>query len=114
MEETINKVKRLVNAGKVRISEHAYDELADDKLTVRELAESMNEAAIVEDYPEYPKGPCVLLLHKNQNREPIHAVWGIPSGKEEPAVLVTAYRPDPKRWEGDFIRRKTHGTPKKD
>ena len=109
MEETINKVKRLVKAGKVRISEHAYDEL-----TVRELTESLNEAAIVEDYPDYPKGPCVLLLHKNQNREPIHAVWGIPSGKEEPAVLVTAYRPDPKRWEGDFIRRKTHGTPKKD
>ena len=58
MEETINKIKRLVNAGKVRISEHAYDELADDGLTVRELTESLNEAAIVEDYPEYPKGPC--------------------------------------------------------
>ena len=33
-------------------------------------------------------------------------VWGIPRGQTEPAVLVTAYRPDTTIWEDDFLRRK--------
>jgi hypothetical protein len=36
----------------------------------------------------------------------VHAVWGIPKGATGPAVLVTAYRPDPSRWSEDFMRRR--------
>jgi class 3 adenylate cyclase len=32
--------------------------------------------------------------------------WGIPRGQTAPAVLVTAYRPDPARWTDDFLRRR--------
>lgn len=37
---------------------------------------------------------------------PIHVVWGIPKGCDKPAVLVTAYRPDPGRWDETFTKRK--------
>lgn len=43
---------------------------------------------------------------KDKDGHSIHAVWGIPSESLSPAVLVTAYRPDPKRWADDFNRRK--------
>jgi hypothetical protein len=33
-------------------------------------------------------------------------VWAIPKGHSEPAIVVTAYRPDPKRWSSDYRERK--------
>ena len=106
LSRTFEKIRRLVGRGELRISEHGYDELASDDLAAREVVEGVQSAILVEDYPSFPKGPCVLLLQKDCNGKPVHAVWGIPQGHEKPAVLVTAYRPDPDRWNEDFTKRK--------
>jgi len=106
MESTFSRIRGLVISGNIRISNHGYDELAEDGILGSEILDGLAEAEVIEDYPDYPKGPCVLvLLHDDQGR-PIHAVWGIPRGRSFPAVLVTAYRPDPSKWRPDFRRRK--------
>lgn len=60
----------LITAGDVRISEHGYDALADDGLTVDELLAGVGSAVIVEEYPEYPKGAAVLVLPADSRRQP--------------------------------------------
>lgn len=107
MSDTFARVKRLVADGSVRISEHGYDELVADGIRSRDIIESVGDGRVVEDYPDYPKGPSVLVLQQDNNGNPIHVVWGIPRGRSEPAVVVTAYRPDPDRWKDDFMRRRT-------
>jgi hypothetical protein len=106
MSETLQKIVHLINEGAIRISAHGYDELATDDILVRDVTNSVVTAILVEDYPDYHKGPAVLVLQQDGNGRPIHVLWGIPKGATSPAVLVTAYRPDPNRWSADFLRRK--------
>jgi hypothetical protein len=105
MSDTLERIKALVAGGEVRISDHGYDELAADGLLGRDLVAGVPAAELVEDYPEFPKGPCVLVLEHDRGGHPVHAVWGIPKGQAGPAVLVTAYRPDPDKWADDFRSR---------
>ena len=105
MSKTLETVKTLVAAGDVRISEHGYDELADDRILVKDVIGGVQEAHVVEDYPGFAKGPAVLVLQSDRDGRPIHVVWGIPRGRTAPAVLVTAYRPDPTRWRDGFVER---------
>lgn len=106
MSDTFDTVRALIAGGNVRISEHGYDELADDGLLARELMEAVETAEIIEDYPNYPKGPCVLVLHRTKDGRSVHVVWGLPSGHTNQAVLITAYVPDPEKWEPGFKRRR--------
>lgn len=106
MSGMLELLKDLVTKGEILISDHGYDELAADNLSVRKLVSGLNDAELLEDYPDFPKGSCVLVLQKDEKDQPIHVVWGIPKGTVRPAVLVTAYRPDAARWTEDFRRRK--------
>jgi hypothetical protein len=105
MSDTLSNIIRLVIEGDVQISAHGYDELADDSIFVRDIILGIEDSSIVEDYPEFHKGPAVLVLQYDGEGNPIHVVWGISKGTVSPAVLVTAYRPDPARWSDDFLRR---------
>ena len=107
MSDTFRRIVELVRGGNIQISVHGYDEMAADGILAGEAIEGAVVATVVEDYPDYFKGPCTLVLQRDRGGNPIHVVWGIPREQTSPAVLVTAYRPDPMRWTDDFLRRKS-------
>ena len=106
MSDIYRQIVELVKEGHILISDHGYNEMAEDGIFVRDIICGIEESLLIEEYPNYPKGPCVLVLQRDSNEEPIHIVLGIPKGHSSPAVIVTAYRPDTNRWSADFLRRK--------
>ena len=97
MSNTFDRIKILISNRHILISNHGYEELAEDNIFVRDLIDSIDGSLLIEDYPDYAKGPCVLILQKDRQGNPVHAVWGIPQNAASPAVLITAYRPDPEK-----------------
>jgi hypothetical protein len=106
METLLSRILELVEAGKVRASAHGLEELENDEITFTELLEGLPRAIGVEEYEDYHKGPCILVLQATSDGRPVHALWGIARNAPGVATLITAYRPDPGRWSEDFLRRK--------
>lgn len=106
MGRILEQIQTLVSSGNVRISAHGYEELSDDQISVRDVVSGISAAIPIEEYPDFPKGRCALVLQQDHRGAPIHVVWGIPKGYNSPAVVVTAYRPDPARWSENFQQRR--------
>lgn len=71
-------IRRLASSGKVRVSDHGYDELSQDNLSAREVVEGLTDGTLIEEYPDFAKGHCALFLQADSNGFPVHVVWGIP------------------------------------
>jgi len=106
MSETLRRVQILVLGGDYRVSDHGFDELEEDAIVTNEAIAGIAAATAIEDYPDRFRGPSVLTLQHDKNGRSIHVVWAIPAGERRPAVLVTAYRPDPELWDSEFRKRK--------
>jgi hypothetical protein len=89
VSHTFANIQKLVLKGDIKVSNHGYDELAEDLIFIRDIVTSVHDGHVVEDYPDFGKGPCVLVLQHDRDAKPIHIVWGIPKGHDGPAVLGT-------------------------
>ncbi len=106
MSETLRRMQTLIAGGESEVSRHGLLELAADKIMLHDIVLGVGSAVAIEDYPQAQRGPSVLALQYDKDGLGIHVVWGIPRDQQSPAVLITAYRPDPTRWSDDLKRRK--------
>ena len=100
----ISPISESIRAARVRVTDHANEEAAADRLTLAEIYFSVLHGEIIEDYPTHQPYPSCLILGKTDAGEPVHSVWGYNEATGW-AVLITVYRPDPDRWI-DWRKRK--------
>ena len=94
------EIRDIVDAlrkNRVRITDHADEEAYADRLSFEEIFYSVFQGTVIEDYPDDRPYPSCLVYGHTFSGEPIHSVWAH-NEKNQWAVLITVYRPDPKRW----------------
>ena len=67
------------------------EKLRERKISADDIEEAIRHGAIVEDYPDDPRGPSCLILGRSGGR-PLHVVCGRLQGKR--ILIITAYGPD--------------------
>lgn len=105
MSGTLARIRQLVLERKYTLSDHAYEAAQEDGILPLEIINGVHSADVVEDYPDAKRGPSVLVLCRSENRQPIHAVWGIHRDNPDRAVVITAYKPEQGLWSTDFLKR---------
>ena len=104
--QTLHRIAALVLSGNYIFSRHALKEATEDGLLARDVVEGVSSGEVIEDYPDYYAGPCCLVFQLDPRGKPLHSLWGLRKGTDEPAVLITCYRPDPDLWDETLRRRK--------
>jgi hypothetical protein len=102
----VTDIIEAIQANRVRITDHADEEAEDDQLTFDEIYFSVLHGEIIESYPTTKPYPSCLIYGQTFGGDPVHTVWAY-NEQNQWTVLITVYRPDPKRWINWRKRRKT-------
>lgn len=96
---SIDDIIEAIQNGKIRVTDHAFEEADNDRLTLDEIYYSVLVGEIIEHYQQKNESSCprCLIYGHGQSGQPIHSVWAYNKDTQW-AVLITVYRPDPKLW----------------
>lgn len=97
------EIRNHILLGEFRISEHAFEEMLDETISLDDLTDCLVSCKIIEDYPEHRRGPCCLVCGGAGLKRFLHVVC---TTGRAPLVVITVYWPDPAKWETPFKRGK--------
>lgn len=101
----LDLLKQLVFRKGYKATVHSVYEMDADNFAIGDILEAMKNCEILEDYPHSAPFQSCLVLGFNFNDEPIHMVWAY-DDKDNEAILITVYSPDPRLWVKYKERRK--------
>jgi len=103
MEVDPFEVQRLCQANAVKWTSHVAQRLILRNISPDEVIDVLMHGEIIEQYPtDYPYPSCLVFSVVHHQR-PLHVVCSI---GEEQVFIITAYEPDPNRWDDSFKYRK--------
>jgi len=100
----LDRIKRQVSQDEIRVTQHAQQEMVEDGYSLDEVLEGIQNAIVLEEYPQHRRGACCLLGGRTTAGRPIHVVCSV--GREV-VILITVYEPKPPKWVTPTGRRKT-------
>ena len=94
---TIEDIINAMRNQRIRITDHADEEAQADRLSFDEVFVSVFQGEVIEEYPDDKPCPSCLICGDTFSGDPVHSVWAY-NQENQWAVLITVYRPDPRRW----------------
>lgn len=84
---------------------HAVNQLFERGIRRQDVRAAFDNGEVITEYPDDKPLPSQLRLFFIEER-PLHVVFALDAEKRR-AYVVTAYWPDPARWQPDFKRRRS-------
>ncbi|HKM91953.1 MAG TPA: DUF4258 domain-containing protein [Candidatus Acidoferrales bacterium] len=81
----------------------ALQRMSDRQITVEDVERALATGEVIEAYPDDHPYPSCLMLGWRGSR-PLHVVIA-ENAEDNEAIVITAYEPDPARWDVTFKRR---------
>lgn len=86
-----------------QMTQHAETRRRQRGISVPDIKTAIQGGKIIEDYPDDYPFPSCLILGPTEAGDPLHVVCGAGNGE---LYVITAYHPDPDKWEADWTTRK--------
>jgi hypothetical protein len=99
----IEILRRLCADETVVVTDHVFSRCRQRKITIDQLFQAIRTGEIIEDYPDDFPYPSCLILGTVADKRKLHVVCGSEGSR---LWIVTAYWPDPEKWEADYKTRK--------
>ena len=99
----ILELRKLCIPKNIRITLHAAKRLEQRRIFLKDVIACIMNGEIIEQYPDdYPFLSCLIFGYSVDNKI-IHVVM---SDEGTGSRIITAYFPDPEKWESDYKTRK--------
>ena len=87
----------------IAITQHARQRFIERSIFLDDIENAILHGTIIEEYPNDSPFPSCLILGPDGEQHPLHIVA---STNENTIYIITAYRPDPRKWNENFSTRK--------
>lgn len=108
-DELLRRIRSAFVQGKYILTDHAYERIAERKITPQELRLLVleGEAIEVRQAPDDSLATVVLFSGHTKSARPLHVVVAEVQTGRQKHFVVTVYEPDLDQWESGFtIRRR--------
>lgn len=103
MELSMEIIRSLCTQNKIIWTSHALVRLIQREISRENVKEALIKGKIIEQYPQDYPHPSCLILALDIAGAALHVVCG---ATETNLWIITAYRPNLKDWEDDFMTRR--------
>lgn len=103
MELNLDILCELCNNRAIKWTAHVLTRLQERNINPSDIKHCLGTGRIIEQYPDDYPYPSCLVLGSTKAGAALHVVIGVGEGF---LWLITAYYPDPDKWNDDFSIRK--------
>ena len=99
----IEQLRKYYKEDSVFATEHASERYRQRGIRARDVRIAVENGEIIEQYPDAHPFPSCLVYGKDSNGKVIHVCM---SDEGSASRVITAYYPDPDKWDEDLKIRK--------
>ena len=104
MKSIFQEILKQVDPKSIRYRVHAIRQMFNRRISKSNILEVLSGGTIIEEYRDDKPYPSFLIGGRCDDR-PLHIVAAYNNVDRE-IIVITAYEPDPEKWESGFERRK--------